>query len=352
MFKHLQRLVVLIVIAAVMVMAYQEPLNNAWDKLLKDNTPTILKQNISPVKTVKPDKMDSRKFDWHALHRDWSWTIALSQTGYEFYKKQPRIPTDDYSVYVTNTADDAYLTNLVMEFRDAKASANLSEWQMIDLVVAFVQSIPYVDDKAGTGLEEYPKYPIETLYEQSGDCEDKSILMASLLDRLGYGAVLLVMPNHMAVGVKGATSLPGTYVTYQGNRYYYLETTSEDWQIGDVPSEMEKSKAKILPLLPKPVLTHRWESKGGLINNRVKVTVNNQGTGNAANTAVYVSFDAEGQKVYSQITSQTVTIPPGHQLDFNVALRYPHRVKTRLHVKVVIDGVLDSESTSEWFNTK
>lgn len=351
MLKKLGRLILLSAVV-IGIINYQAPIEEYLGRVLAGKTEMGLTQAVTQVPPISVDTSVKRQFTWQVGRRDWSWSISLSQTGYEYFKHLPRIPTDDYSLYVTNPADDVYLNGLVKEFRNAQTNAKLNEYQMIELVVAFVQSIPYVEDKVSTGQEEYPKYPIETLYEQSGDCEDKSILMASLLDRLGYGVVLLAMPNHMAVGVKGASSIPGTFVTYQGNRYYYLETTSVDWQIGDIPSEMEKSKAKILPLVPKPVLTHRWEGKGNLLNYRVAVTVNNQGTGSAINTKVQASFDASSNKVYSQSTSTALTIPPGGQATFNITLRYPHRVKTRVHVKVISNGTFDSESTSEWFNTK
>ena len=61
----------------------------------------------------------------------------------------------------------------------------------------FVQEIPYEEEIDC----EYPQYPIETLVNDKGDCEDKSILCASFLDLLGYNVSLLSLPNHMAVGV-------------------------------------------------------------------------------------------------------------------------------------------------------
>lgn len=352
MLKNLGR-ILLVAFIALLINYYQIPLDmlQKWVEGEPDQV-QIADHTIYQAQTVEEDILVKRQFKWKAVNRQWSWTINLSQSGYDYFKSQQRIPTSDYTVYVTNPADDLYLDNLVNKFQEARVSNGLSQNQMVEMVVSFVQSIPYVDDIVGTGQEEYPKYPIETLYEQSGDCEDKSILMASLLEKLGYSVVLLVLPNHMAVGVKGDSSLPGTYITYQGERYYYLETTSEDWEIGDVPSEVVDSKAKILPLVAKPVLSHKWQSSGSWLNYRVSVTVTNYGTAEAKNTRVQVSFDAEGNRVYSQNASETLTIPPGGKATYNVRLRYPPRVKTRIHVRVINNGVLDGESTSEWFNTK
>jgi hypothetical protein len=119
---------------------------------------------------------------------------------------------------------------------------------MVKNVIFFVQSLNYVDDKVGTGYDEYPKFPLETLADQGGDCEDSAILLASLLRELGYGTVLLQFQDHMAVGIKGESSIRGSYFELDGSRYYYVETTSTGWDIGEVPDVLKDQPAKILPL--------------------------------------------------------------------------------------------------------
>ena len=82
----------------------------------------------------------------------------------------------------------------------------------MNFVMAFVQSLPDTIDKGTTPYDEYPRYPVETLFARGGDCEDTPILVAALLDRLGYDVALLVLENaqHMAVGV----SITDTYESY------------------------------------------------------------------------------------------------------------------------------------------
>ncbi|MGE5381732.1 MAG: hypothetical protein ACM3NT_11790 [Methylocystaceae bacterium] len=352
MFGKLGRTIVLLLIITALIIHYQPQVLPFLEGLISNVQPTEIVTPAVQAQTTKPDHLIQRHFNWQAVGKRWSWQITLSQSACEYFKGLPRIQTDDYSVYVTNPDDDEYLNELIQKFRQARTQSGLSEHEMVAMVVSFVQSIPYVEDKVSTGQDEYPRYPLETLYDQQGDCEDKSILMASLLDKLGYGVVLLELPDHMAVGVKGEKSLPGDYITYQGSRYYYLETTEKNWQIGDAPSKMLNSKVRIRPLIPKAVLTHQWQSKGSILNYQVTVTVFNQGTAPAANTKVQAMFDAGGSKVYSQNTSGTVSIPPGGKATFTVKLRYPHLVKTRIHVQVIANGVLDGESTSEWFTAK
>jgi len=52
----------------------------------------------------------------------------------------------------------------------------------------------------------------------------------------------------MAVGVKGENNLPGAYFEVEGVKYYYVETTSPGWRIGQIPDEFIGQEAKILSL--------------------------------------------------------------------------------------------------------
>lgn len=111
-------------------------------------------------------------------------------------------------------------------------------------MIDFVQSLPYVPDDVSKGYDDYSKFILETITEAGGDCEDTSILLASILEAepFGYDMVLLAPEGHMAVGIKGSDDLPGYYWEYDGNKYYYIETTGTGWGIGDVPEEYDRAK--------------------------------------------------------------------------------------------------------------
>lgn len=88
------------------------------------------------------------------------------------------------------------------------------------ILYALQQCIRYVPER-GT---DYAKYPIETLYELKGDCEDFSILGVSLMSAAGINAKLLYViqqPVHMAIVVNGRFS--GVSYKYRAEDYYYVE---------------------------------------------------------------------------------------------------------------------------------
>ena len=143
------------------------------------------------------------------------------------------------------------LQKLINEFKSVMPKDWRSE-KKVNFVLAFVQSIPWTDDKT-TGYDEFYKYPIETLAEVKGDCEDTSILFASLLNGLGFKVALFDLPRHIAVGVKGDFRVRGFYVPYKDDKYYYCETTSTRYKLGMMPERYEDVTVRIMPITPKPV---------------------------------------------------------------------------------------------------
>ncbi len=165
-------------------------------------------------------------------------SLTISVADYEYYRSIPRYPIyfdSQYAAFVNDTSDDAYLASVAQALKDAAEKAAPGEDRVADFIISFVQNLNYYDDYTSTGYSEYPKYPIETLFDKGGDCEDTSILLASLLSKLGYKTALIVFSDHMAVGVAG--DYRGESYTLDGVEYYYIETTGTGWSIGAVPQE-------------------------------------------------------------------------------------------------------------------
>lgn len=166
--------------------------------------------------------------------------LIIHSDYFDYYKNMERSShhSDNY-VHAT----EPYIQKLITHLKSQASSKGTT---LMDEIITFVHDLDYVYDHT-LGFNEYPKYPVETLVEATGDCEDTSILMASLLRGAGYGVVLLNPPGHMAVGVK--CSYDYGYVTYNGNKYCYIETTSHhDWQVGEMPSSYQNASFKIYPV--------------------------------------------------------------------------------------------------------
>ena len=69
------------------------------------------------------------------------------------------------------------------------------------IAISLVQRIPDNGNRySRTGTEWY--YPYETLHNNEGSAADKAVLLAYILNELGYETVLFEFPSHLAVGIK------------------------------------------------------------------------------------------------------------------------------------------------------
>ena len=115
--------------------------------------------------------------------------------------------------------------------RHARAD-RLSSREAAQLVIAFVQAIPYErNDDWLFGL--LP--PNAVAWERRGDCDSKAMLAILLLHELGIDAVMLSSDahGHAVVGV----DLPygRSQLTFEGRRYAMTEVTAYGWPLGELP---------------------------------------------------------------------------------------------------------------------
>lgn len=336
------------------------------------NVPTEEEPALSPEQTVEPqtaqettielpeviqevpksDEIITRNYLWEYGGGEWNWEVPIPQLLYEYYKDLPRPPTQDYSVYVTHPLDDMYIELLVEKIQKAAQQEEYSEYETVEFAVSFIQSLPYTADDVTTQYDEYPRYPIETLVDNGGDCEDTSILLASILNSMGYGVVLIQLPDHCAIGIKGDENIYGTYWEYEGDKYFYLETTNTGWRVGQLPDVYENTAASIFPMLPIPILTHDWSLENRGYFGELEVTVYNLGTAIADNVVVLTGFDAGEDLLWSREQSESFNVEANHQVTVRLIIYAPPPNKhTRLVVQIGMDNCLVSKSHSELFDS-
>jgi hypothetical protein len=137
--------------------------------------------------------------------------------------------TDSYLEMVNDPAQDQMYADLLAQFRKIRDDEGLSSDEYLELMATYTQSLTYE-----TTPDNPTKYPVETVAEGAGDCDDKSVLLAGLLSREGYKVSLLLFSpeSHMALGVGSTDS------HYKDTGYAYLETTNLSY-VGVPPDELE-----------------------------------------------------------------------------------------------------------------
>ena len=182
----------------------------------------------------------SQTFVWNHGDYDWTLTESIQEDWYDYYKAKPRSSPESVE-YITG--DDPFIKKISKALTKRANSDIPKTW----VAVAFVQSLPYVDD-VYTGYDEYPKYPIETFFEKNGDCEDTSYLAASIINAMNIGSALVLLPGHMAIAVWMDCDESGIYYKLDDKCYYYVETTGKNWPGGEIPDEYRNTRATLIKI--------------------------------------------------------------------------------------------------------
>ncbi|MDI6907827.1 MAG: stalk domain-containing protein [Thermoanaerobacterales bacterium] len=212
----------------------------------------------------------SRDYRWRYNGCDWHWKLQVPAELYEYFHHLPRLyqfdegddaaaveariaqfERDFFLPYATEQHSAAFLAALAGKFEAAAGESGFNDLERAELVITFIQEcLPYTSDPTG-----YEQYPVETLVD-GGDCEDRVILAAALLRRMGYGTAMLRYEDHVALGL--ACRAEGTYYPWNGKKYFYVELTSKGWRPGKAPEDYKDRKAQVYEVppcatdLPKP----------------------------------------------------------------------------------------------------
>jgi len=193
-----------------------------------------------------------RIFTWRSHEETWRWKIAVPQALHAHYESLvPRYWCSDtgycdWYKYVTDPDDDAFIETLARTLHDAIVpyyQDPLSVYYgFLQFALDFVSdAIPYTLDSQP---DEWPRYPLETLVEVAGDCEDTGILYCSIVRPYVQTTHLLFFPTHVASAVPvdwafiNSRSYTVGYYTFEGSYYAICETTGDPpgtWRVGELP---------------------------------------------------------------------------------------------------------------------
>lgn len=187
----------------------------------------------------------TRTYHWEFEDCQYSMAYAIPWETYHFYQEKVRV-YPHFAVYTYENRYHRFLDDFVQQLACLAENSGMDRPTTLRFVIAFVQQLEYRNDWG-----DYPKFPVETLAEFGGDCEDTSILLAAMLKALGYPTVLINPPGHMAMAV-ACDDCEGVAYRYKGRRYYYVETTARNFGVGQIPEDYLTTEDKILPLDVKP----------------------------------------------------------------------------------------------------
>jgi len=206
---------------------------------------------MGAVSAELPESSIYRSFKWSYKNWEFTWEIRIPVSHYFGYAMIPLEERRSLGYDMMVTHDDPIIQSLASVLIKKAKELGFNEYDTANFILTFVQD-HYLKDDEMTPYDEYPKFPIETLVEGGGDCEDSSIFYAALMRAAGYDVVLISLPRHMAVGVALSQQIPGSYVRYNGKNYYYAETTGSGWLLGMVPDAYKNQKVKVIEIPQNP----------------------------------------------------------------------------------------------------
>lgn len=130
-------------------------------------------QQITDLEDVNSRILDikvTQHYEWvygNWLWKDrYQWDLSIPLNLYWSYREQPR-PTQ-YSEWIDmakDPGDNSYIDTLAKLINNEANEEGFTESEKVEFVIRFVQSLPYTVDSVTTPWNEYPRYPIETLFD-------------------------------------------------------------------------------------------------------------------------------------------------------------------------------------------
>lgn len=192
-------------------------------------------------------------YHWSFDDEEWNLNVTIPMQDYLEARVFTRsmVSPQSYSVFVT--PDQSSVAQIAGYLMNVSTSRNYIPTMQILFAMAFVKAFPYALDDYTHDISNYANFPIETLVEGLGDCEDHAALFVSIVRAMGFDAIQIYMTNgtagHMSAGVADIDVLPSisSYVLYQGKQYWFCETTGQFYFPGLSPVD-DLSEWNIVPV--------------------------------------------------------------------------------------------------------
>src|SRR3989338_1900598 len=227
--------------------------NRRFEEELQDN----LSQNVVEAEIVQRQPLNSNEVPIPVgiAGDDAFLMVYVDDIGGKSYKLP--VSTREYFKFKQMTHRKRYPADFVnfvtYDNRTIRADAEYMTKDLSSLEAKAQQLLHFVHrqiyDATIEDKEDYVRYPLETLIERNGDCEDVAILGAALMKSIGSDGALIRFPpkegeraGHVGLGIKGDFS--GRIFNVDGKKYFYAETTGTEWltnpatwKIGEMPPE-------------------------------------------------------------------------------------------------------------------
>ncbi len=179
---------------------------------------------------------------------------ADKSLGNQIRKEPEDVQIQYYRSFFEGEANDAFFDEITKKLRHVKIANGLSDQEYLEYLITFVQQIPY------DFLADETRYPIEVLFDRTGDCDEKSMLLIGLLDKSGYDTALILFPDkgHAVSGIKIIPEGQTNFRLYRSDdrrNYLFIEATAP-YYIGLYPDDYENANSVVIPVSDKSKMAY------------------------------------------------------------------------------------------------
>lgn len=160
----------------------------------------------------------------------------------DFFNTFPQCELSTYLGTPISSENNKILDNLFNPLLNGK-----NKRVQVDILLDFIQkSIAYNTDQEQFGKERY-MFAEECLYYPYADCEDRTNLLAELVNRYTkLATVVLNFPEHVALAVNFPNNEQGDFVLFEGKKYLICDPTFINAKSGMLSPDLIDKKPKII----------------------------------------------------------------------------------------------------------
>lgn len=216
--------------------------------MFSSGTEYTITLNITDLGTYTDTETVTKEMSWSYDGHAYTTTVTYDISEYTKYAQfngasyTARSSFDDLTSFIVVNDVVTDITDDLASKYTATYSAEASGQGYAEFILAFVQCVfSYEYDNYLYGPDEYYAFPMETIQNQGGDCEDTSILAAALFKSAGYSAGVFLIPGHCIAAVALDSYTAGSvasgyssqvalfsYTYTDGKTYYGCETTLDE----------------------------------------------------------------------------------------------------------------------------
>lgn len=284
-----------------------------------------------------------REYAWEYDGHRFTWSLNLPEALYRARKNRTRIY--DYGAYVADDLTQRTFRGFCENLESQRRTHGFTPRETAEFVARFVQHLEYTPDQVSTDYDNYPRYPIETLVDETGDCEDSSLLLATLLYGMGFQVGLLEFDSHLGVGVV-IEEMRGN-IEFDGTDYAYIEATDSGWEPGEVPRRYEGQAASLHRIDESPVVHAVWQAASQDDMLVCSGAVLNTGEGVAENVGFELTLtDGQGQCIET-LWQEWESLAPGTEGRWRESVPMDSDTFVEPQWTLAIDRVIHDEGAGE-----